>query len=283
MQTAEALRATVAEFFGTQPEQIGPDFPIAGPRIQGSMSKALLDAAIRRRTGVKATVVHTAKTYAEIEAAVLGLPQPAPGSRTAAATAVGSASGAAAACVPAASPGAAGIACGVDVETVESLPRADDHWSHEFYKANFTRAEIAYCLMQDAPATHFCGRWCAKEALKKCDAAFLKEEMSHLEVVSHPSGAVSLRHHGAGGAVDLPHALSLSHTPLVAVAVVVRGGGLPGAQLPEATAGAPPTPALPHESPDRPRGPGGRQLVMLAVLAAVGALVVAVASLVRTL
>ncbi|MFN0010120.1 MAG: 4'-phosphopantetheinyl transferase superfamily protein [Phycisphaerales bacterium] len=284
METQEALRTTVAEFFGTQPERVGSDFPISGPRIQGSMSRALLDAAIRRRTGVKATIVHTARTYGEIEAAILGLPSGTPSATPSASPAVNGHTPAPPQTQPPAANSASiapGTRCGIDVELIENLPQATDHWEHEFYKANFTRSEIAYCLMQDAPAVHFCGRWCAKEALKKCDAAFLTEDLSRIEVVSHESGAISLRHHAPGGSIDLPHAISLSHTPLVAVAVAVCG--VPTASLPRAE---PPStspagnPSAPTHTPQRVGG--SRRVTLALTLLCIATAGVAVAALIRT-
>ena len=61
------------------------------------------------------------------------------------------------------------LACGIDIERVDAMPVTDDYWEHEFYKESFSKDEIAYCLLQENPRMHFAARWCAKEALVKCD------------------------------------------------------------------------------------------------------------------
>ena len=45
---------------------------------------------------------------------------------------------------------------------------------------------------------HFAARWCAKEALVKCDPAFKGQPFSTMEVVRNESGEVSLAHHANG-------------------------------------------------------------------------------------
>jgi phosphopantetheinyl transferase (holo-ACP synthase) len=69
---------------------------------------------------------------------------------------------------------------------------------------------------------HFAARWCAKEALVKCDPAFKGQSFSTVEVVRNESGELSLAHHANGAATTSPHAVSISHTETMAAAVVVR-------------------------------------------------------------
>jgi len=51
-----------------------------------------------------------------------------------------------------------GITCGVDIEMGASLPVVADCWSEAFYRATFTPAEIAYCLLQDQLLVRFAAR-----------------------------------------------------------------------------------------------------------------------------
>jgi phosphopantetheinyl transferase (holo-ACP synthase) len=205
---AVTLRRAVAEFFAVEEGDVTPAFPLAGPRGASSITRAALDAAIRRRVGVKSRTVYTAKTFGELEAEIapgaIPVPTPLPSS------------------IPDAPAASTPLGCGVDMELVENLPRADDCWTDGFYLATFAPAEIAYCLVQPEPALHFVARWCAKEALRKCDPAFSTVELKDLEVAHEPAGAPYLVHHIGGSPRRLPHALSLSHTALAAVAVVVR-------------------------------------------------------------
>src|SRR2546428_776580 len=114
------------------------------------------------------------------------------------------------------------ITCDVAIEMVASLPVVADYGSDVFYSATFTPAEIAYCLLQDQPLVHFAARWCAKEALKKCDLTYLHADLRTLEVRLSASGAPYLCAVADGHSTPLPFALSLSHTAQAAVAVIVK-------------------------------------------------------------
>ena len=208
METATLLRKTVAEFFEVDEGQVGPSFSLQAR--QGSIARAALDAAIRGRVGVKSSTVYSARTFGELMAEV------APGSSMV----DGSVSVVEVAPVAIAS--TSGASCGVDLELIENLPVAADPWEHDFYRAMFSPGEIAFCLRQPEPSTHFAARWCAKEALKKADRAFLAVEMKEIEVVHDESGAPHLEYNGGGTSRRLPHAVSLSHTTHAAVAVVVK-------------------------------------------------------------
>ena len=167
------------------------------------------------------------------------------------------------------------VRCGIDIELIDHLPRAADYWEDPFYQTCFTPAEIAYCLTQEVPAFHFAVRWCAKEALKKCDETLLAEELRNLEVVSEESGAPYLVHHAGGSTQRLPHAVSVSHTPHAAIAIVVHieaRSPSPASLTPEATAQVPPP------APSSPRFLGGVLPILLDLIT----LVVAILALVRT-
>ena len=214
------LKETISKFFQTDPEGINSDFPLSGHRLNGSLARAQLDAAIRHHVGVKCAVVYSAKTYGELEQAVLGTSSPvavppnsspATSEQSAGLEASHSNGG-----VP------RGISCGIDIEMVEQFPECEDYWNDPFYSSSFTSLEIAYCLLQDHPRMHFAGRWCAKEALKKCQPNLMQEEMGHLEVVSSQEAPPFFRHYVNGKPISLPFALSISHTPLFAVAVVIK-------------------------------------------------------------
>jgi phosphopantetheinyl transferase (holo-ACP synthase) len=104
---------------------------------------------------------------------------------------------------------------------VENLPAVLDYWEDPFYTTHFAPAEIAYCSLQSSPKIHFAARWSAKEALMKCDNAFLGEPMNTLELCRAADGQVSLARHRDGTVEALPHAVSISHSDTFAVAIVV--------------------------------------------------------------
>jgi phosphopantetheine--protein transferase-like protein len=297
METRELLRATIADFFEVDPGQVGAAFPLSGRLGQGSIARAALDSAIRRRVGLKSTAVYSVRTYGELEAALLGNaaeappPASAPGEPPAfppEPAANGSAARAATAPVfpsaPAAGTGAGlPVSCGIDIELIENLPAAADYWEHEFYTTVFTPKEIAYCLLQENPLLHFAGRWCAKEALKKCDSELLTEEMSHIEFVSGESRGPYLCRYVNGEAQRLPHAVSIAHTPQAAIAVVVKwNGAVAGeAQGTEQPPAGTSTSAAPSPLPPAPASHGSRAGLWSGLLA-LAALVLALIALLRT-
>ena len=60
---------------------------------------------------------------------------------------------------------------GLEIENIAALPDAEDYSLHEFYRANFTPSEIAYCIQQPAAKTAFQGLLAAKRAIVKSGAA----------------------------------------------------------------------------------------------------------------
>jgi phosphopantetheine--protein transferase-like protein len=255
MEASTLLRRTVAEFFEVDEGQVGPSFSLQAR--QGSIARAALDAAIRGRVGFKSQAVYSAKTFGELADELApdqagSVPSPGP---------------VAPAPIPIA--GSPGASCGVDLELIASLPVTPDPWEHDFYRAHFTPSEIAYCLRQPEPPTHFAARWCAKEALKKCDRAFLAADPGRIEVVLDEAGAPHLEYLGDGRPARLPHAVSLSHTPHAAVAVVVRVE--PPSTPAPAPAAVAPTP--PIASPPR----RGSALLVVLNLIAIGLAALALA------
>lgn len=275
MSTAELLRKTVADFFEVNEGQVGPFFSLQGRRGQGSISRAALDSVIRRRVGLTSRSIYSAKTYGELEAELVPGGSVAPSGPDTSPDAGGHSPATIPHAMAATGAGTGTVRCGIDIELIDHLPRAADYWEDPFYQTCFTPAEIAYCLTQEMPAFHFAVRWCAKEALKKCDETLLAEELRNLEVVSEESGAPYLVHHAGGSTQRLPHAVSVSHTPHAAIAVVVHieaRSPSPASLTPEATAQVPPP------APSSPRFLGGVLPILLDLIT----LVVAVLALVRT-
>jgi phosphopantetheine--protein transferase-like protein len=181
--------------------------------MQGSLARTRLDAAIRKRIGIRSPAVYSAKSFGELETAIFTdstRPQP-PSVVTFDRIHSGQ--------PDISSPP---ISCGIDIQNVDDLPGAEDYREDDFYKLAFSPTEIAYCLLQENHRMHFAARWCAKEALKKCDAAYLDVEMSAIEMVNPGSGAPYLAGRLNGKAVRLPFAVSVSHTSSAVVAIVIK-------------------------------------------------------------
>ncbi len=215
MEAKEQLRKIVAQLAGLKPEAIDTNFSLKSRGLQSSVRRAALAAAIRRYLGVNVADVYSVVSYRELETAVLeggaqaSVSHGKPGDRQNP-IAVSALSG------------VDDLACGIDIERVDAMPVTDDYWEHEFYKESFSKDEIAYCLLQENPRMHFAARWCAKEALVKCDPAFKGQPFATLEVIRNKAGEVSLAHHGNGTSEKPAHAVSISHTETMAAAVVVR-------------------------------------------------------------
>ncbi|MBA4067315.1 MAG: hypothetical protein C0501_27125 [Isosphaera sp.] len=248
MDKPARLRQLVAPLAGVGEADLTRSARLAG-RLKTSIGRATLDAVLRREFGTAGTAVYRAATYGDLEDAVLG---GGGGSPAAAPAAAPSAPAPAAEAAP-------GPWCGIDIERVDDLPAAADYWDAEFYRTHFTPDEIAYCVRQEAPREHFAARWCAKEALRKCDARYLRVGFAEIEVVVGEDGAVRLAHLRDGRRAPLPHGVSLSHSAGMAAAVVLGG---------VAVAAPDPVPSVPA-APARPAG-GRGGLTTLIALAALG-------------
>jgi phosphopantetheine--protein transferase-like protein len=227
MDRAALLKEVVAELYQVPVESIGPGFALAHPRFQGSAGRGILAAAIRRRIGVYCAQAFSATIYAQLENAVCGPPAAAsrpPVEANARLTVTGPIQ-------PAASGGSESLSMpiqiGVDIEMVESMPEVADYWTSDFYRVHFSDAEIAYCVRQDSPRVHFAARWCAKEALAKCDATYIGVDPAKVQVVIQPNGQPAFENLASGHAEHLPFALSLTHTIQLAAAVVASVGMAP--------------------------------------------------------
>jgi holo-[acyl-carrier protein] synthase len=212
MDQASEFRSIVAEFLEVDVATVDSNTELGGPNLSTSLARAGLDAALRRRLGLKCPLVYRARRYGELERAALG--------GTATSDDSSEQPGTITRALPdsTAASAARTLACGVDIEEVDALPNASDYWEHEFYRATFADSEIAYCSIQQRPREHFAARWAAKEALRKLGAEYLNVDSSDLAVVLREDGAPEMTLRGK----PLPVALSLSHTGSTAVAIAVK-------------------------------------------------------------
>ena len=105
-----------------------------------------------------------------------------------------------------------GPAVGIDMEDINAMPKANDFREDEFYKMNFSQAEIAYCILQPAPYASFAGLFAAKEAIVKANNANRNKPFNTI-VISHDKQ----------GKPQFPgFHISLSHTENMAVAVALQ-------------------------------------------------------------
>ena len=131
--------------------------------------------------------------------------------------------------------GAPGSACpgfhgskglGLEIENIAALPDAEDYALHEFYRANFTPSEIAYCIQQPAVKTAFQGLLAAKRAIVKSGAA---------SDASDRPGSIEIGFDSEGRPTYPGCLLSISDTGTIAAAVCLWLGGLAWAAGPPAS------------------------------------------------
>jgi phosphopantetheinyl transferase (holo-ACP synthase) len=118
---------------------------------------------------------------------------------------------------------------GIEIETLASLPDAENYAEHEFYSDNFTASEIAYCLQQPSVKAAFGGLIAAKKAIVKAGAARGPlEGLSRIEIL-----------HDEEGKPFYPECfLSTTYTDLTALAIC-SWRTLPDPSFPENAFGIP--------------------------------------------
>lgn len=94
---------------------------------------------------------------------------------------------------------------GLEIETAGALPDSEDYVRHDFYLANFTPSEIAYCTQQAETKAALQGLLAAKRAIIKSGAASkpadglrsLEISFDHEGRPIHPGCLLSITHNGA--------------------------------------------------------------------------------------
>jgi phosphopantetheinyl transferase (holo-ACP synthase) len=119
-------------------------------------------------------------------------------------------------------PGGAGAALsgskglGFEIENIAALPDAGDYAQHEFYLANFTPSEIAYCTQQPKTKAAFQGLLAAKRAIIKSGAVNDPQEGYR---------SIEISFDGEGRPTHPGCLLSISHTDTIAAAICFWLGG----------------------------------------------------------
>src|SRR6202011_2154986 len=131
---------------------------------------------------------------------------------------------------------------GLEIENIAALPDAEDYALHEFYRANFTPSEIAYCIRQPTVKAAFQGLHAAKRAIAKSGAAS-----------DSPDGprSVEIGFEDDGRPTYPGCLLSISDTGTIAAAVCLWLGGLDWPPPPPAggaEAARPQTPPFPGKT-----------------------------------
>lgn len=105
-----------------------------------------------------------------------------------------------------------GLAVGIDITNVCSMPDVEDFGMDEFYKRNFSNSEIAYCTMQQNPLQCFAGKFAAKEAIVKADNTFKNISFKDIQIINIDTGQPSFE----------GFSISISHTDNYAIAIALN-------------------------------------------------------------
>ena len=123
------------------------------------------------------------------------------------------------------------VGMGTDLAEIGRVKRSIDRFGDRFLERVYTPGEIAYCMTKKGFAESFAARFAAKEAAAKALGTGISYGVSwkEFEVTRAKSGKPSLVLHGRAaelaakmGVVNI--SLSLTHTPDLAMAVVVMEG-----------------------------------------------------------
>jgi phosphopantetheine--protein transferase-like protein len=237
----EKLKEIIAGFIRVPAEQIGPATPIDRRAVKSSIMLHRMYAKLAE-AGLVVSDYASVKIFGDLAGGSLPANAPARTSESLSAA------------LPTAFPdGDESLSVGVDIESIESLPRVADFRREEFYKQNFTPQEMAWCILQPEPYESFAGLFAVKEALVKADNS-LREL---------PFNQIGVGHSPEGRPVYPGFAISIAHANGTAVAVAAR-----------ATTNGPVAPALSLAStPAGSKPRTARAIALLALLLAAAALI----------
>jgi holo-[acyl-carrier protein] synthase len=211
MPNIETLKTLVAPFVQLEPSQIGAQTVIDRRAVKGSIMVHRMFAVLERE-GFVIPDRKAIATFGEL-AAIFGREHSAEESVRRAAPVPSPARDNAP--PPDILPQVQGLlAVGIDMEEVSSMPGVADFREDPFYRQNFSKREIAYCILQPDPLQSFAGRFCAKEAIVKADRAWRGTPFHQMEILSDATGAPCFE----------GFAISIAHTPAQAIAIALKVG-----------------------------------------------------------
>ena len=121
------------------------------------------------------------------------------------------------------------VGLGLDIVEIDRVEGLLDRWGDRFLNKVFTDKEIEYCGKHGKSATHFAGRFAAKEAaMKALGVGWGSAVWQDVEVLNEASGKPVLFIKGPAAGIarelgaDTMH-VSISHSERSACAVVILG------------------------------------------------------------
>lgn len=111
---------------------------------------------------------------------------------------------------------------GTDIESVARFRAMGEALLHGAEARLFFPDEHAYCAARRDPYPHFAARWCAKEAVVKAAAPYVKLTVRQVEVVGGGKAPPQVRlHKPLPRGLALAFSLSLAHTREWAIATAL--------------------------------------------------------------
>jgi holo-[acyl-carrier protein] synthase len=222
----EKVRAIIADFIRIPPQQITDATPIGRSAVGSSILVHRMFARLAAE-GLTVANYNSVRVFGDVWPSTANPqsttassqpttpnPQPAAASTRPAQTATNNSAG-----------------IGLDIESIDALPKTNDFRTDEFYKQNFTPREMAYCILQPDPYASFAGLFAAKEAIVKAGGPSGERGFNSIEITHNPEGRP----------LYPGFELSLAHAAGTAVAVALGDSPSRVQTLPETPQPVPPT------------------------------------------
>lgn len=103
---------------------------------------------------------------------------------------------------------------GIDIEELSIIKNIKDYPNDPFFKENFSKEEIEYCMSKPDPSQSFAGLFCAKEAIIKADNSFKKVKLNK----------INIKHDASDKPIFEGFSISISHSANYVAALALKVG-----------------------------------------------------------
>jgi phosphopantetheine--protein transferase-like protein len=79
------------------------------------------------------------------------------------------------------------LSSGIDIQEISLIKNIKDKTSDPFFKENFSKEEIEYCMSKPDPSQSFAGLFSVKEAIIKADHSFKKVKFNKINIIHDSS------------------------------------------------------------------------------------------------
>lgn len=217
-EKVESIKKIISFFTEIDPANIGFETIIDNSVLQGSVKIHMMYGELADN-GFKVSNYNNIKTFGEL-LSILQLGDSNATVNATTETSAGTQSNTKAVSYQSANLGSVQLALGVDIISVNTLPKVLDFRESNFYTDNFSLKEIAYCITKNDPYQSFAGKFAAKEAIVKADNNYKKFKFNEIEVLNDASGKPYCAN----------FSISISHEADIAIAIASVNSGATIAQ-----------------------------------------------------